>query len=594
MSEKRSEGLVKVLPVWQRKEIRRSCTALDKNMNRDQAEMLVSNLIDRRSTDRRLGELMTDREIEALRFLIGDPPAPSDAPSQALRPPAPPMSAEAVSPVVQNPPEPMPAYAGNLHLCLDFGTAVSKAFAWDAGNDEPKPLAIGEAMGEAGSRFLLQSTLFISRDGRVYCGETGYRMAATADPSSHRALQSIKDLLTVGQKEVLSRPLMPEYNPTDVPLMESEAIVLYLAYLTDAALRALEQLGENNVRAIPRSYTKPVFEAERDPWATEILTECAAMAHLVADEFSGQWDEGIPLANFRHVVDTFASQTPEWTGNLISRDTILPEPVAAFVARFWGIEPTGTRRIFMVIDVGAGTTDFAMFAQWNDDDGNLRIAPVKGSVTTVRFAGDRIDEILRVYILHKAGVTSDNPQHGHIVAGLQREIRLIKEELFSSRAVRHRLVNDVDVTVDLEEFLRTDGMLRMGKGLEARFREVLEGVDSSFLALGDLPVFFTGGGASLEVVTNLAHGQEVWIGDHRITLRAATPAPGWLEGADALDEVVDLYPQLAVSIGGACGGAGMTPNILLQARLPQFGGNIPSALWKPDIVRKGPQPHTGA
>ena len=562
-------------------------------MNRDQAEMLVGNLIDRRSTDPRLGELLTDREVEALRFLVSDPHPPSDVPRQVPQAPAP-TAAKATSAVVQGSPEPMPTYAGDLHLCLDFGTAVSKAFAWDADSDTPRPLAIGEAMGEAGSRFFLQSTLFIAHDGRVYFGDAGYRMAATADPSSHRALQSIKDLLTVGQKEMLSRPLKPEYNPTDVPLMEKEAIVLYLALLTDAALKALEQAGEKNVRAIPRSYTKPVFEPERDPWATEILTECAGLAHLVADEFSGQWNEGIRLADFQRVLDSFASQTPDWARNLISRETILPEPVAAFVARFWGVEASRTRRIFMVIDVGAGTTDFAMFAQWNDGDGNLRIAPVEGSVTTVRFAGDRIDEILRVHILDKAGVARDNPQHGHIVAGLQREIRLVKEELFNSKAVRHRLVNDVEVTVDLEEFQRTDGMQRMRDGLAAKFQQVLEGVDSSFLALRDLPVFFTGGGASLEVVTNLAHGQEIWIGDQSIALRAAKPAPGWLEDAEALDEVIDYYPQLAVAIGGACGGAGMTPNILLHERLPRFGGDMPDAKWQPEVVRKGPQPHTGS
>ena len=562
-------------------------------MNRDQAEMLIGNLIDRRSTDPRLGELLTDREVEALRFLVGDPAPPSDVPGQVPGAPAP-TAAKATSAGVQGPPEPMPTYSGNLHLCLDFGTAVSKAFAWDADSDTPRPLAIGEVMGEAGSRFFLQSTLFISHDGRAFFGEAGYRMAATADPASHRALQSIKDLLTVGQKEMLSRPLTPQYNPTDFPLTEKEAIVLYLAFLTDAALRALEQVGENNVRAIPRSYTKPVFEPERDPWATELLTECSAAAHLVADAFSGQWHQGILLADFRRVMDSIASDAPDWAANLISSDKILPEPVAAFVARFWGVEPAGDRRIFMVIDVGAGTTDFAMFAQWNDDAGNLMIAPVEGSVTTVRFAGDMIDQILRDHILDEAGVTPDNPQRGHIVAGLQREIRLIKEELFKSRAVHHRLVNDVDVAVDLAGFQRTDGMRRMGEKLEARFREVLEGVDPSFLALGDLPVFFTGGGASLEMVRNLAHGQEIWIGDQRVTLRAATPAPGWLEDTDALAEVIDYYPQLAVSIGGACGGAGMTPNIHLHGRLPQFGGDIPSAVWAPEIVRKGPQPHTGA
>ena len=42
---------------------------------------------------------------------------------------------------------PVEPYTGPIHLCLDFGTAMSKAFAWDKDADMPMPLRIGHAAG---------------------------------------------------------------------------------------------------------------------------------------------------------------------------------------------------------------------------------------------------------------------------------------------------------------------------------------------------------------------------------------------------------------------------------------------------------------
>lgn len=85
---------------------------------------------------------------------------------------------------------PVEPYTGPIHLCLDFGTAMSKAFAWNKDSDSPMPLRIGYVAGEPGSSpYALNSTIFISREGRVFFGQKAVDKAV-ADPE-HQAFQSL-------------------------------------------------------------------------------------------------------------------------------------------------------------------------------------------------------------------------------------------------------------------------------------------------------------------------------------------------------------------------------------------------------------------
>ena len=548
-------------------------------MDDNQARALLENLLDRISSDARLQQLITHREADAIRRILEEEASEPRHSSSKL------TQASPAGP--QTAPE-HAAYEGNVHLCLDFGTAMSKAFAWDRERDRPLLLEIGRVAGEAGSPFTLQSALFVTHDGIVHFGQAAFNAASAANPNTHRSFRSIKDLLTVGQLEALSQPLDQEFNPTEIALTNRDAIALYLAFLTDVALRALEEAGESNVRRIPRSYTKPVFDESRDRWATDLLSECATIGQLLADEFSGRWTEGIPIGDIRVALDRFSPMTSELRQELILESGVLPEPVAAFVSRCWHYEPTDrVRRVFMVIDVGAGTTDFAMFAQV-EENGKMTVAPISGSVSSVRYAGDMIDNLLLQHLLRIGGVNSDHPQYSFLAADLHREIRLIKENLFVEKKMSRSLVNDVPVSTDWDSFQASDEMQKLSAEMKNKFMAVLENVHSSWLSLGDLPVFFSGGGAGLPTVTNLANGQPLQVGESWVTPRAVQRFPKWLEDADDSVGAIRLdYQQLAVCIGGACSGAGSTPHVELERYLKFFGGSIPKANWSVEVVRKG-------
>ena len=470
-------------------------------------------------------------------------------------------------------------YTGSMHLCLDFGTAMSKAFAWDKDSDTPIPLRIGHAAGEPGSSpYSLNSVIFISRDGLVFFGQTAVNRAAAVDPERHRALQSIKDILTVGQMNDLREPVPGLYNPSEHPVSNKDVVALYLGFLTDSALLALQQDHEESGRNIPRSYTKPVFDQERDEWATIILTECATAGQALADRFSGQWASGIRLDELRAVIDN-ANTLEE---HFVVDGGILPEPVAAFASRVRNVvAEQHRRRLMMVIDVGAGTTDFAMFARV-ERDGEMRLYRIENSVTTIRVAGDAIDNALMDYLLKQANVTEGHSRRGAIIADLQRDIRLVKENLFENGSVTRQLVNDIKIEARLDDFEKYSAMVQLRDAMQEKFEEVLSGIDKSWLSLTELEVFFTGGGAALRMVTRLAGNQPIPVGDSMVTPMAVKRPPPWLE--EECEEVVDAYPQLAVSIGGACHGAGKA-HLGVEQEIEVFAGDLPDAQWRPGGFR---------
>ena len=490
-------------------------------------------------------------------------------------------SIEAETQVTAVPPRPpVEPYTGSVHLCLDFGTAMSKAFAWDKDSDVPMPLRIGRAAGEPGSPYALDSVIFISRDGLVFFGQAAVNHAAAADPEHHRAFLSIKDILTVGPMTDLQESVPSQCNPSGRPVNNKEVVALYLAFLTDSALLALRADFQEDSRNIPRSYTKPVFDQNRDGWATKILTDCANVGQALVDRFSGQWASGIPLDELR----TAVAEANSAEEHFVVESGILPEPIAAFASRIRNVFPKEyRRRLMMVIDVGAGTTDFAMFARVEREE-EMRLYRIKNSVTTIRIAGDAVDNALMDYLLLQTGVTEGHSRIGAIKADLKRDIRLVKEELFTTGAVTRHLVNDLRAEARLEDFEECPAMIRLRDAIQEKFHKVLLGIDNTWLILAELEVYFTGGGASLRMVTRLADNQPITVGESIITPIPVTRSPPWLE--EECEDVVDSYPQLAVCIGGACHGAGRI-NLDVDREYQHFVGGLADAQWKPGGFRDG-------
>ena len=451
-----------------------------------------------------------------------------------------------------------PENAG-VTLCLDFGTAMSKAFAM-AGDEKPVELALGMRAG--GSGYPVDSTLFITSDGLIEFGPLAMSRSATAAESGRARFDSPKARLSMGQQgDIDNMPVGEEINPTDVPLSEGDLIILYLGYLTDLAVSELEDQGYS--RYVFRRFARPCWSEDRNRWAEPLLRRMLAQAQIVADTFKGRWQQGIPVGEAKSVLVKLHTMKdlPHYL-----LDQGIPEPVAA--ASSLMIRDEAQREIFMVIDVGAGTTDFGMFLLQHNPAKEVcltRIIP--GSIQYLPEAGNRVDDLLKTYLLDVEGIDPGSAEGKHNMAYLNSRIRLYKESLFQKGVVEVTLANHSRVVVKKDDFLNSNRVQNFSQRLGTKFSEVLSAVGDGYLDLlarTDLKVVLTGGGASLPMVADLSTGVIEVKG--RKIMRTRTPlVPNWIE--ESYPQFAPQYPQLAVAIGGA------TPDLPEQAEsFPDFLG----------------------
>ena len=226
------------------------------------------------------------------------------------------------------------------------------------------------------------------------------------------------------------------------------------------------------------------------------------------------------------------------------------------------------REIFMVIDVGAGTTDFGVFLlQHNPEKGVCLTRIIPGTIEYLPEAGNRVDDLLKFYVLDSEGIDPGSAEGKHNKTYLDSRIRLYKETLFREGIVEVTLANHTRVLVDRDNFLKSTRVQSFAQRLEGKIEKVLGVVGEGYLDLlskTDLKVVLTGGGASLPMVMNLAKGV-VEVKGRKIMRKPTAVVPAWIE--ETYPQFASQYPQLAVAIGGAA------PDLPEQAAsFPDFKG----------------------
>lgn len=438
-----------------------------------------------------------------------------------------------------------------ITLCLDFGTAMSKAFAI-RGNDSPVELALGKRAGSAG--YPVDSSMFISDDGLLYFGPQAVQKGIDAAETGRTRFDSPKSRLSVGVPgDIMRIPVKEQINPTSIPMSEGEMITLYLGYLTDLATSELE--AQSSSRYVLRRFARPCWDSTRNEWAEQLMRKMLAQAQILADTFHDCWQDGLPLAEAKAALEKL--KTLERLPDVLIERSV-PEPVAAAASLMLGEE--AQREVFLVIDVGAGTTDFGLFLlQHNPDKDVCRVHGVPGSVQYVPQAGDAVDGMLKLFILEQAGIVSTDPHYGqHVATELQSLIRMHKEALFRDGKVEVTLSNQSVVTVKLEDFENRQTVRNFTQLLEKKVSAVMQSIEGmstaskdlilDIIEKGHLNVVLTGGGAKLPMIQSLATGVIEVLG-RPVLRRAARQVPAWIE--ETYPQFTSQYPQLAVAIGGA-------------------------------------------
>jgi molecular chaperone HscA len=444
-------------------------------------------------------------------------------------------------------------------LCLDFGTAKSKAFATNDGNLIPLP--IGQLDDDVdGSVFAVASSVWIDESGLVFVGSEAIRHGERrATDVRRQRLDSLKQFVSQSESlELLTfTALGAAANPTSLAVTMDDAVTLYLGYLTDLASTAMSEAGLS--RYAKRTFSLPCWKEGHRAWAAPYLAKLIGRAQLVADTFKGRWRDGIPVDQWLAAVAQAKRHDDESLRWLV-RDEERPihqmrrwgavlEPLAAGSASI--LRPVG-RELVLVVDVGAGTSDFSLFlvSQGQPQAPGHRAIPVTPVADAVRFAGDSVDEILLKELLRAGNMDPDSALAAHAKASVRLSgLRRLKERLFVEGRVEVILTSDATVSIERDEFVKTAGVRDFERQLHSHIRAFLEKVHPSFAPLfKSIALVLTGGGRDLPMVASLA-SQSWQIHGSSVAFRLMPRVP--VEFGRYGEAFGREYPQLAVAIGGA-------------------------------------------
>ncbi|UOV04137.1 hypothetical protein MUU75_13445 [Pseudoxanthomonas mexicana] len=550
-------------------------------MDINAAKVVLANLRERIEPGadgrHRLEGIITKRELEAFDFLLGNAPGSvsiSPALSPEIENPAHPIVVPPrVEPVPESSFEPIPFEEVTVDLstldlpesdtsyrvCLDFGTAMSKAtFVHDndvADFEEIHVLRLGiPGDQEEVNEVMLLSSIFVDPEGRIWFGHHAVEQEHASSEGGGMRLDNIKRWLSEGN---LSTPVDAIYNPTTYEITYEDLVLAYLTFFTWTVNRALaEDVPEKDVRRnFYRRFAMPCFPRANAKQVEQKLNTLLGEAQILADTFWDDIHNGLPLGRFLSAVEQLRAGRHGYP--FIGGSITEPLGVAGSMLSW----RTDADSLALVVDIGAGTSDFSLYRLHVtvDDEGEVVKAKtaafeVDSSAKGITEAGNHLDNILKALILNRVGITPAHPKFNNISYRIERNIRTHKEDLFNTGSVFVVLDTGETVDIKLDEFLNHDAVKAFENSLRQTMIEILESVNPDFIdwvrmdAKRRLTIVLTGGGATLPMARKLASG-DVMINGSSITVAEAQAFPTWLK--QDYPDLESPYPRIAVSLGGA-------------------------------------------
>ena len=513
-------------------------------MNRDIAAIVLTNLRERaESSDSPV--VLTSLEIQALRifFSAGTDIASPDGESNKVEH----LSNETVE-ISPEPPlrwEPSHPPESDVVLCLDFGTSFSKAFACRDIHLEPVPELIDISFGDNNdgtTRYVLPSELFI-HDGSIFFGMAARQQFEIVGAEQDRLIDNPKQYMTLGMEVAAlhQKPLRSEQDPSGF-LNQRDALVLYLAHLNRLAEKSLQESGfAGEVR---RRYAHPAWDDTSAEANSKAMNRIMAEAMMLAMCFPSDFEDQTTLETARSLARKVQTADDEDLPLELLVDPV-HEATAAGAGALMATHER-VRQPYVILDIGAGTTDVAGCLCVNNPDWDyVRVAEVTGARKAIRRAGNNLDNILLNEILKRSSLASGTTEHHQVSQSLRRSVRNFKETLFEEGSLIAPLKSDEVVEIDLSEFIGIESVKQL-------FREIETIVtDAAFVVAGDdghVLLVATGGGARLPIVEDLV-SRPIEKDGKRMRLQSREAMPNDLR--EAYPQLLEIYPQLAVSIGGS-------------------------------------------
>lgn len=436
----------------------------------------------------------------------------------------------------------------NTHrMCIDFGTAFSKVALVGSG-DEIQALAIGKLAGSINAPLTVPSSVLIHK-GRLFFGHQAVEKSATSGVL-HRRIDGLKQYLSKGDvSKIDEQVLAPEYSDGEEIITEGVVLRMYCAYLTALAEAQVNYSTEGTAtpligRQVPRRFARPAWDAKKGDAAKTFMEQVLFEGCIIADHFKDRWQDGLEINEVLQFLSALKSQRVTTTKTKLIQDDVL-EATAAANAAASGFGDFEGRRLVVVVDTGAGTTDFGAFQVFTHDDA-IRIVEITNCRQILRQAGDTLDEAIASMLLQKIGHNPGSDSEKFEKVAINNQRRDLKEALFVNNIVEYNTTDDVLVTLSLDQVLETQPVVTFTKSLKEKFDSCLRGLDPDTVKArgGSVSVVLTGGGANLPMVRALLDPNGAV---HRC--KQLSVDQDWLSSIDP--ELPRLFPQLAVAIGGA-------------------------------------------
>lgn len=509
-------------------------------MDKSTAELILTSLCER-ANGANSAVVLTSAELAAIQELYGTGIDKTQVDSKTLAGIA--TEATQFSPNVVWHPDSEPDL--QMLLCLDFGTSFSKAFVCDGdeANKVPKLIDITFGMDESGqSRFLLPSEIFIHAE-EVYFGNAARRKFDLVEASQDRLIDNPKQYMTLGTDvtELNQKPLRPDQDPSKL-FSQRDILVLYLAHLNRMVSSSLEESGHSP--EILRRYAHPAWEKSSEKANGEamarIMAEAVALAHLFPDDFS---DKTTVVRASRLATSARESASENLPFELLKES--VREATAAGAGALMETD-SGKRQPFVILDIGAGTTDVAGCICVNDPRSDqIRVAEVTPAAKALAQAGNSIDNALLKEILEASALARGTIEYDRSLQNLRKSVRALKESLFNDGFVFAPLATGETIEIELEKFLKSQPMVNLFSRIETIVAEAASKVSGS-----DSTVFLvpTGGGSRLPII-DLLIAKPLRLDGRNIQLKLREAMPEDLK--IPYPSLVPVYSQLAVAVGGA-------------------------------------------
>lgn len=535
-------------------------------MDRTEAKILIKNLLHRiKPIDTEQFELagvLTDGELAALHYALANldgaapehdapPPSkpnPSTSPASVIA-----ASAASVDEDDDFPIEldlsifDLPKPSSTERLCLDFGTAMSKATLVmnDLDDNEIEEIHVLE-LGIPGDQHevsdtMLISSLYIDNDGLLWFGKNAVDRSAVEGRNGERMrIDNVKRYLSESAMQTVVAGI---HNPTNIELSGGDMLLAYLMFMTWTANKVASKHGV--ARNVERRFAMPCFGNPQGREVEQELRRLLGEAQVLADTFSNSLHKGLLLAEFIKAVRQLRESPKQY--DFVTE--ALTEPLG--VANALLSTQNDIRRLTLIVDIGAGTSDVSLYRlQVNAEAGTRRAVEAKGAARGIPLAGNYLDRALTELIISKAGVKSDNPRNVFIRSNLALSIRDYKESLFNNESLTVVLLDGQVVDIEVDELYQLEPVKTFKAELRKCVTDMLEEIDDSWVGVAshdDLAVILTGGGSNLLMVQELMTG-DVEVNGKTIRLIRTAAFPEWLKAEYPALE--DDFPRIAVSLGG--------------------------------------------